>query len=275
MAPPGAFFFAVLGLPMSYDWRMIDSHCHLDLPCFDAQRAEISARCLALGVEAIVVPGITAGAWPKLLETCATDKMLWPALGLHPCFLCDHSVTDVGHLERLVDREQLCAVGEIGLDFFRGRERAQEQIELFSAQLEIAASAQLPVLLHVRRAHDEMISLLRGAGFSLGGVVHAFSGSLVQAQRYIDIGFKLGFGGTITYPRATRLRHLITQLPIDQIVLETDAPDMAPAFARGEHNSPENLPGIAAVIADLVGISNSSLTAITTRNTKELLCQTR
>lgn len=220
----------------------------------------------------MVIPGIDAARWERLLELCESEKGLYPALGLHPMFYKQHSLmVDIERLERLLADNRPVAIGEIGLDFYleRGRTGERLQYEIFERQLFIARAAGLPVILHVRKAHEEVLKRLKEIPV-VGGTAHAFNGSVELAQRYIDLGFKLGFGGMVTYEKSTKLRELVKRVPLESIVLETDAPDMSPALHHGERNSPEYLPEIAQVIADIREISIEEVAEATTRNAKEI-----
>ena len=245
---------------------LADSHCHIDFPEFDADRAAVLAHCRALGIERILVPGVSRATWPRLLATCADNAMLRLALGLHPMFLEEHEEVDPAALERELDAHpEVVAVGEIGLDFqVRGADR-QTQLALCEAQLAIARDANLPVILHVRKAHEEMLGLLARLR-PPGGIAHAFNGSLQQAARYRDRGFRFGFGGTLTFDNARHIHDLARKLPLEDIVLETDAPDMSPAAHRGERNSPEYLPEILAALGRLREEDEETLAAATTAN---------
>ena len=251
--------------------EIMDSHCHLDVADFDADRQTVLADCRAQGVSRIVVPGIVASGWDNLLQVCRQHKGLYPALGLHPVYLDEHGADDLKMLQqRLVDAPDVVAVGEIGLDFFLPDLDRQRQIELFEAQLTIANTAELPVILHVRKAHDQVISILKRFR-PKGGIVHAFNGSLEQAQQYIGLGFKLGFGGMITYERSKKLRSLAKQLPLESLVLETDAPDMSGQPCRGKRNSPQYLPQYLAALAELRGEPAEHVAAVTTQNAMTVL----
>lgn len=285
---------------------LIDTHCHLDVAAFDPDRAAVLARARAAGVGAIVVPAIAAADWDRLLACCAQScgtqscgtqsggaqsggvqsarqpPALYPALGLHPVYLSRHHDSDLDLLEqRLACRDQaghLVAVGEIGLDFAPQvlqadglSTAAARQRGLFVRQLAIAAAAGLPVLLHVRKAHDEVIAALRQARFSAGGIVHAFNGSEGQAKHYLDLGFCLGFGGMLTFERSTRLRRLAAILPATALVLETDAPDLTVASHRYQRNSPEYLPEILAALAMVRGCAPAAVAAQTTANARSVL----
>ena len=184
-------------------------------------------------------------------------------------FLAAHSTDDIAALERTIEKHRPVAVGEIGLDYFVPElDRALQQT-LFEAQLEIARNANLPVILHVRKAHDQVLSTLRRIPVP-GGTVHAFNGSLQQARHYMDLGFKLGFGGMLTFPRSRKIRQLASDLPIDAIVLETDAPDMTVAAHQGERNSPEYLPDCLQSLAEVRDAGPDELARQTTHNARSV-----
>ncbi len=192
-----------------------------------------------------------AAAWPRVTELCSGHKRFYCALGLHPCFLSDHHSNDLGTLRNLAESGSCAAVGEIGLDYWDGHENADMQQYFFEAQLAVAKDFRLPVLLHVRKAHDQVLKALRSYQLDRAGIVHAFSGSHQQAEQYIQLGFKLGIGGSITYSRAQRLRKLVSTLPLSSMVLETDAPDMPLCGRQGQLNRPDYLPFIFAALASL------------------------
>jgi TatD DNase family protein len=250
--------------------HLIDSHCHLDFQLFDFDRVAILSRCQKLGIKDIIVPGVTADRWQNLIDICSGSESLHPALGLHPLFMADHKAEHLEQLKNLIDSSQPVAIGEIGLDFYLPNHDKQAQIDLFIEQLKLAQSAQLPVLLHVRKAHDKTISLLRKYPL-ISGIVHAFNGSLQQAEQYQKLGFLLGVGGAITHLKATRLRHLFSQLPLSAIVLETDAPDMPLAEMKQHSNTPENIPFILSSLASLRPESCQNIATITTNNLKKIL----
>jgi TatD DNase family protein len=245
---------------------LVDTHCHIDFDVFEEDRSALLSRCREQGLAAIVVPGVSRQHWARLQRVVESDPVLYGAYGLHPCFLDDHSPQDLECLPDYLKSKRAVAVGEIGLDYFDSGADREQQTSYLREQLRIAGSLQLPVLLHVRKAHDQVLKLLRGIKLQRGGVVHAFSGSLQQAQIYSGLGFKLGIGGAATYDRARRLQKVIRDMPLDALVLETDAPDMPPSFARGRPNSPENLLRIAAMVAGIKGIPCRDLCEATTRN---------
>ncbi len=250
--------------------ELIDTHCHLDVSAFDPDRDRVLARARAAGVVAIVVPAIHREGWPWLLDLCASAPNLHPALGLHPVYLERHRDVDLAALERAVADRRPLAIGEIGLDFFLRELDRERQRALFEAQLEIARAADLPVLLHVRKAHAQVLDTL-GRIRVCGGIAHAFSGGLEEARRYLDLGFRLGFGGMLTFERSNKLRRLAAELPVEAIVLETDAPDLTVAAHRGERNSPEYLPDVVAALAEVRGADPEELAAITTASARAVL----
>ena len=250
--------------------ELIDTHCHLDVEEFDADRPAVLERARRAGVVAQLIPAIHRAGWPALLALCRSEEGLYPALGLHPVYIDRHDPADLDALEALIAGERPLAVGEIGLDHaVEGLDQDRQQ-RFFEAQLAIARSANLPVVLHVRRAHEDVLRLLRRARVR-GGIAHAFNGSPDLAARYLDLGFKLGFGGMLTFERSTRLRRLARELPIEAIVLETDAPDLTVASHRGERNSPEYLPECLAALAEVRGEDAAVLAARTTANARDVL----
>jgi TatD DNase family protein len=249
---------------------LIDTHCHLDVSEFDEDRAAVLARARAAGVVAQVVPAVQRVGWPFLTQLCRAEPDLFPALGLHPVYLDQHDDADVDARARAVADERPVAIGEIGLDWFVEQLDRSRQQALFERQLLVARDANLPVILHVRRAHDATLAVLKRIRVR-GGIAHAYSGSLEQARQYLDLGFRLGFGGMLTFERSTKLRRLARELPLDAIVLETDAPDLTVASHRGERNSPEYLPECLAALAEVRGEDPDSVAARTTATARAVL----
>lgn len=245
---------------------LIDSHCHLDAAEFDADRDAVQAAALAAGVGRIVVPGVAVDGFEKLKTSVARYPGCFAAYGIHPLYVMQAADADLDVLRRWLQTEKPVAVGEIGLDFYvPGIDPARQEL-FFVEQLKLAREFDLPVILHVRRAVDQVLKHLRRIRVS-GGIAHAFNGSRQQADEFIKLGFKLGFGGAMTYAGSTRIRALAAALPLDSIVLETDAPDMAPAWLNGGRNSPAELPRIAAVLAELRGLPVAEIAERTSANT--------
>lgn len=251
--------------------QLIDTHCHLDFPEFDLIRSEVLNDAQLSGVTDIIVPGVTAIKWARIKALVLDCPSLHMALGLHPCFLLQHTDSDLSRLEDALAQKSVCAVGEIGLDLFIENANYDRQLYFLQRQLTFALAFDLPVLLHVRKAHDQMLKQLRRYKLPKGGIVHAFSGSEQQARQYLELGFKLGVGGTITYDRANKLRRIVTALPLDSFVLETDAPDMPLSSYRGEVNQPSRVLDVAKVIASLRQCMVEEVAATTTHEALQLL----
>ena len=267
--------------------RWIDTHCHLDAPEFAADRAAVRDRARTAGVVQVVIPAVEVNSFDdaRMLAHAGGDSY---CLGIHPLYV-DRALPDSleqldQHLQRHHTDPRLVAVGEIGLDYFvpvlTQSPLREKQEDYYRAQLKLARTYDLPVVLHVRRSADRLLKHLRDLRSATSpwlGIAHAFNGSDVQALEFVKLGFKLGFGGAVTYERALQLRRLATALPLDAIVLETDAPDIPPHWlytradvrALGEaqgRNEPGELPRIAAVVAQLRGITLDTLAEATERN---------
>ena len=249
--------------------RLFDSHCHLDAPEFDADRTEILARARLAGVGRQVIPAVDFAGWGKLKAICAGEPGLHPAYGLHPMYLDRHHPEHLDALPGWIEREQPVAVGECGLDFFVEGLDPDEQRRYFRRQLEMARDFRLPVVLHARRAVEEVIATIRSVG-RLSGVVHSYSGSEEQARQLFGLGFCLGIGGPVTFERAQRLRRIVATMPLEFLLLETDAPDQPDASHRGERNEPSRLPEVLRVVAELRQESEESIAEATTANAYRL-----
>ena len=263
--------------------RWIDSHCHLDAPEFDADRAAVLQRARAAGVAMLVLPAVQADDF-EAVRAMAHQHGLAYALGIHPLFVDRAADEDLARLAAALqqhrDDPRLVAVGEIGLDgFVPGLDWARQQ-HFYNAQLKLARDAGLPVILHVRRSADALLAGLRRMP-AVGGIAHAFNGSRVQADLFVGMGFKLGFGGTLTFDRSLQIRRLASELPDTALVLETDAPDIPPqwlyrtaeqrAAGATHRNQPAELPRIGAVLAGLRGWSIAQTAAITRANARAAL----
>ena len=249
---------------------LVDTHCHLDAAEFDADRDAVVERARRAGVAAIVVPAVERANFGAVASVCRDYPECRPAYGIHPMYVGGAREEDLDHLRATLSSERAIAVGEIGLDYFiADRDEARQQY-YFAEQLKIARDLGLPVLLHVRRAVDAILAQLRRIRVP-GGIAHAFSGSRQQADEFIKLGFKLGFGGAMTHDRATRLRELAATLPLDSIVLETDAPDISPAWIGRGRNEPGELTQICGVLAELRARPLKEVAAATTANARALL----
>ncbi len=257
----------------------IDTHCHLDAAEFDADRAAVVARARAAGVSQVVIPAVSASNF-EVVRTLAHEHGFAYALGIHPLYVMSATDEDLTQLDQALttyrDDPRLVAIGEIGLDFFVKSLDAERQQQIYLAQLKLAKRHQLPVILHVRRSADQLLGGLRRVGLTTGGIAHAFNGSQQQAQAFIDLGFRLGFGGTLTFERSLQIRRLAAELPPEALVTETDAPDIPPqwlyktaderAHGASARNEPGELPRIGASLAALRGWTLEEAQAVTRRN---------
>jgi TatD DNase family protein len=253
---------------------LFDTHVHLDVAAFADDRAAVLQRARAVGVVAQLVPAIDRAGWSQLAALAAQERDLHPAYGLHPVALAAHALEDLQALERWLETHAAVAVGEIGLDAFIPEIATgpawDRQWQLFTGQLDIARHHGLPVILHARRALDPLLKALRQHR-GMTGIVHSFSGSQQQAEQLLDLGFCLGVGGPVTYPRAQRLRRLVAVLPETAWVLETDAPDQPGCARRGQRNEPAFLPEILQTVAELRAMPPAQVARMTADNACRVL----
>ncbi len=249
--------------------HLIDSHCHLDAPEFDGDRAAVLARARAAGVIAQIVPAVTASSFAALADLAAAEGGVHAAYGLHPMYLAEHHPQDLLRVRDRLGSGAAVAVGECGLDFFVDGLDPEQQRHYFVGQVQLAREFELPLIVHARRAVDEVIATLRRIG-KVRGVVHSYSGSEEQARQLWKLGFCLGIGGPITFDRAQRLRRIVATMPIEFLLLETDAPDQPDQWHRGERNEPANLPAIANSIAELRGVAVEEIAQATSDNARRL-----
>jgi TatD DNase family protein len=244
---------------------IFDSHSHLDAPEFDGDREAVLDRAEAAGVRRQLVPAIDHGGWPKLKSICTSRPGLYPAYGLHPMFLERHRPEHLESLREWIEQERPVAVGECGLDFFIEGLDAQEQRLYFRRQLEIARDFELPVVLHARRAVEEVIATIRAVG-GLRGVVHSYPGSEEQARQLFGLGFMIGIGGPLTFERAQRLRRVVAAMPLEFLLLETDSPDQPDAQHRGQRNEPARIVNVLGTVAGLRGMDADEVAEATRNN---------
>jgi len=250
--------------------QLVDAHCHFDFPEFDGIRDQVLAEARAQGVEALVIPGVRRADWARVQALASPDSGLWICLGIHPWFVEEHSEQDLTALEaQLADLPEGCvALGECGLDALHGE--LSVQVPWFQAQIDIAARVNLPLVIHSVRCHDEVHGLLRSSGWSGRALVHGFSGSYQQARKLVDLGCYIGVGGVITHDRARKTRDAIARLPVEALVIETDAPDMAPAGVAKGQNSPVYLPRVVQALAELRGEPVETLSEALYHNVRQL-----
>ncbi|OOG49261.1 TatD family hydrolase [Rhodanobacter sp. C01] len=249
--------------------QLVDSHVHLDDNSFAIDRDTVIERARDAGVNTMILPAVDAASWPKIQTLCTSHRGLFPAFGLHPMFLARHAPEHVDALSTWLDGSSAVAVGEIGLDFHVEGLDHDQQRHYFACQLQLARERKLPVIVHARGALEEVTLTLRRTG-GLHGVVHSFSGSEQQARHLWDMGFCIGIGGPVTYERAQRLRRIVAQMPIEFLLLESDAPDQPDAAHRGERNEPARITEVLRCIATLRGESEAAIAAATTANARRL-----
>ncbi len=259
-----------IGQPVLPPAGIVDTHCHLDAGEFDPDRDRVYARARAAGVAVQVIPAVTVANFDDVAAACRRYPGCLPAWGLHPMYIHVHHARHLDALRRQIETWRPVAVGEIGLDLFVQGLDWPTQEYYYVEQLKIARAYDLPVLLHCRRANDQILKHLRKIRVR-GGIAHAFSGSREQAEVFMKLGFKLGFGGAFTWSRAARLQSLARELPLEAIVLETDSPDIPPAWVGRGRNEPGELPRIAATLAELRGMDVAEVARQTTANARAVL----
>ena len=266
---------------MSLCQSWVDTHCHLDAPEFEKNLSQVINAAAQNGVKAILLPTVKASDCDHVRALASEYAEKIPGfvytLGIHPLYINQAQESDITTLKHQIEESfvdpRFVGIGEIGLDYFVEGLDPRQQEWFFNAQLDLAEQYQLPVVLHVRRSQDAILKALRSRKIP-GGIAHAFNGSFQQAERFIGLGFKLGFGGAATFERALQIRRLLKELPLDSIVTETDAPDIPPAWLREEgigFNEPAFLPRIAAVLAEVRGVSSDEFAIAVWRNAMHVL----
>jgi TatD DNase family protein len=251
--------------------QFIDTHTHLYLEEFDADRSEMIGRAIAAGVDTFLLPNIDKASLPALLSLCdAWPGHCLPMIGLHPTSVKDDYLDELAIVEEQLNERKFIAIGEIGIDLYWDKTHLAEQQIVFRHQLKLAKALHLPVAIHMRNSFEQVFEILRTeAGTSLQGVFHCFSGSIQQAQRVTELGFMLGIGGVVTF-KNSGLQEVIKQTGLEHFVLETDAPFLAPDPFRGKRNESSYIPLIAQKIAALKNIPLIEVAAITTENARKL-----
>lgn len=226
----------------------VDSHCHLDFSEFEPADT-LMENLKESGCERVLVPGVSCDKFDRVIQfKHRFSQQVDMALGLHPYFLFSYEDRHLSLLETYLSKEQPVAVGEIGIDYMLDKNTWAKQHQIFEQQVQLAKQWAKPIVVHCRKAHDQIQSILKRLRFTQGGLIHGFSGSLQQAHKYLDLGFAVGLGGALTYERAKAMHRMVSKLPNGSFVLETDSPDMAPSFEQGI-NTPLNIPSIAQHIA--------------------------
>lgn len=248
----------------------VDSHAHLQWTSFDADRAAVIGQARAAGVTAIVNIGFDVEGSRRAVALAERYAGLYATVGVHPHNASQLNDADVEELRRLAAHAKVVAIGEIGLDYYRNRSPRDAQRMAFEAQLGLAVEVGLPVVVHDREAHREVLEVLARFAGRIVGVMHCFSGSREMAEQCLRSGFYVSFAGPVTFPNARRLQAIARWLDVDKMLLETDSPWLAPQAKRGQRNEPAYLPFIAEKIATLKDISLAELAEATTRNAQEI-----
>jgi TatD DNase family protein len=249
---------------------MIDSHAHLELQDFDSDREAVIARAREAGVEAIVTIGTDLDDCLKAVEIAGSHDAVYAAVGIHP-----HEVKKIDgqtyeRMRELANRPKVVAYGEIGLDFFKNRSPREVQLRRFGEQLELAQDLNLPVIIHDREAHQETIDLLSAWKGARRGIIHCFSGDYAMARKCLDLGFYISIPGTVTFPKADILRDVVRRVPVESLLVETDAPFLTPAPHRGKRNESAYVKYTALKVAELKNMPFELLAAITAQNACEI-----
>ncbi len=249
---------------------LIDTHAHLELRDFDADREQVIERARQAGVEAVVTVGINLKDCHLAVQIAEKQDAVYAAVGVHP-----HDVREIDSetydvLAGLTRRDKVVAYGEIGLDFFRDYAPRELQIRRFGEQLELAQSLNLPVIIHNRQAHRETIAMLKSWNGGKRGVIHCFSGDYGAARKFLDLGFYISIPGTVTYPKAEEIRDVVKRVPLGMLLVETDAPFLPPQPYRGKRNEPAFVTKTAEKISEIRGITLAEVEGVTTGNAREL-----
>lgn len=250
---------------------MIDSHCHFDFAEFDQNRAAIWQHCQALNIKQLIIPGTEPQQWQRAAQIAQQFDGMYSACGLHPYFINNSNQQNLQQtmLDFIQANPQIIAIGECGLDKHIPVDEATQQ-QVFTTQVQLAIELELPLIIHVRDQHNSLLRLLKQLKPKQGGVIHGFAGSFELAQSYWQLGFYLGIGGVISYPRAQKTRKAVQQMPLESLLLETDAPDMPLCGQSAKSNTPENIIAIAQCLAELKGLSLDAIEQQTTLNAQRL-----
>lgn len=250
---------------------IIDTHAHYDDEQFDEDREEILGKMQDAGIGMIMDAGSTILSWDKIVKLTEEYPFVYGAIGVHPDEVGNLDETQFARMERLLDKEKIKAVGEIGLDYYWDKENHDLQKKWFRAQMELAKRTGLPMIVHSREAAADTLEEIRAAQDErLRGVIHCFSYSPEMADEYLKMGYYIGVGGVVTFKNAKKLKEVVKMLPLDRILLETDCPYLAPEPNRGRRNSSLNLPYVAAAIGELKGVDADEVIRVTNENAKKM-----
>lgn len=248
--------------------EFIDSHCHLDFSQFDDCREQIIQQAKKLGIHQFIVPSVSSGNWQSVHKLSTQNSEVYFSLGLHPYFYQPDSTLDTELLNELIADKKCVAIGECGVD--SSNDNIEGQKSMFIEHIKLANNYKKPLIVHHRKSHHHILQCFKRQPPLYGGVIHAFSGSYQDAQNYLNLGFKLGMGGTITYPRATKTINTLSKLSLNDLVLETDSPDMPLCGYQGQVNTPAQLVLVAQALANILDNPIEEIAKQTTANCKQL-----
>ena len=249
---------------------LIDSHAHLDFPQFDADRDAVLGRAREAGIVQVVNPGADLKSSHRAVALAERYAEIFAAVGVHPHDALTLTDETLSTLAQLADSPYVVAIGEIGLDYYRDLSPREQQRRAFSQQLALARSLELPVIVHVRDAHEDAMRILEREATGMRGVLHCFSGDLDVARRAIALGWYISVAGPLTYPNAKRLRGVVSHLPVERLLVETDCPYLSPQPRRGKRNEPAHVRWVAEQLAETLGVPLDRVAEITSGNTREL-----
>jgi len=249
--------------------EIVDSHCHLDFDAFDCDRNTVIERARSNGIKHIVIPGVQRSSWDLIRSISDSNPQLHACYGLHPYLAGEHTDDDIEQLRHWLDNNECVAVGECGLDYRSNQADRSVQLKFFNAQIEIALMTGKPVVIHSVRATEDVINSIKNHP-GIRGMIHSYSGSYEQAMQLINLGFYISVGGAITYDNAKKLRATAGKIPLDSILLETDAPDQADADHFSQRNEPAYLVNVLKCLSELRDEPIEEIAAQTTMNAQEL-----
>ncbi len=256
--------------------QFVDTHCHLDYPSYQDDVAEVIQRAIDVGVQKIIVPGLSLESSRRAVQLANRFPEVFAAIGVHPGDIDHFSMDQIQHFEDLIEDPKIIAIGEIGLDLYHRQDNLKSQIEVLAIFLEFARSHHKPVILHSRESLGFLFDLLEkhaenSKDHPVKGIFHAFEGNLMEAQHAVEMGFFLGAGGPVTYKNSTKKHEVFSKIDLSRIVLETDGPFLSPRLHRGKRNEPAYIPLIAQSIADLQHCDITEVADATTNNVSTLL----
>lgn len=254
---------------------LFDSHTHLQLHDFDADRPDIIARAADAGVQQMLCIGFSEATSTQATELAEKHEGIHATVGIHPHEASHLTEATLDRLRNWADSSSVVALGEMGLDFYRNLSPREDQYHAFEVQLQLAAELRLPVVIHDRDAHDEILRVLQNHRGRVRGVMHCFSGDWEMAKKCMDLGFVISIAGPVTYRKSHQLQDVATRVPISRLLIETDCPWLAPQFRRGKRNEPSYVRAVAERVAKLRGISFDELASATTANAASLFLNGR